>query len=605
MSSVAHPPETLRDSVGLVRTHQATLFEPPDELRLECGRSLGPIQVAYETYGQLSPQRDNAVLVCHALTGDAHAAGYHAPDDKRPGWWDVMIGPGKGIDTNSYFVICANVLGGCKGTTGPSSLNPATDRPWGLDFPVITIEDMVKVQKGLLEHLGIERLLAVVGGSMGGMQVLEWTVRYPESVAAAIAIATTPRLNAQSIAFDAVGRNAILADPDFVHGQYHAGSLPDRGLSIARMVGHITYLSEEGMHRKFGRQLRNADRYRYDFTNEFSVETYLDHQGRAFVERFDANSYLYITKAMDYYDLTARNGSLEAATRDVQAKVHVISFCSDWLFTPAQSRQIVDALHSNGKAVTYCNIDSPYGHDAFLLEPERVGRLIRAHLAAAPADWPETDATVNGDVGDRSSLVELRADHRRIEELIRPQSRVLDLGCGGGALLDSLRGAKRVRGKGVELDADAVIECCERGLSVTHGDLEHELPRLADSSYDYVVLSKTLRALRHPGRVLEEMLRVGRVAVVSFENGAHWSRRLRMVLRGHSAPEDLGCCSWRDTPNLRELSLENLERFCRRGNIRILSCIALSKGKAVRAWPNLRASEVILALTRSGEGFLP
>ena len=376
--------DKLAGSVGIVRTQTVTLFEPPDVLRLECGQTLGPIEVAYETYGQLNADRSNAVLICHALSGDAHVAGYHSIEDRKPGWWDIMVGPGKGIDTNRYFVICSNVLGGCRGTTGPSSINPRTGRPWGLDFPVVTIEDMVKVQKRLIEYLGITRLLAVVGGSMGGMQVLEWAVRYPESVAAAIPVATTARLNAQSIAFNAVGRSAILADPDFAGGQYRVhGTVPENGLAIARMVGHITYLSEEGMHEKFGRQLRHAAKYAYDFNSEFSVETYLDHQGRAFVERFDANSYLYITKAVDYYDLSARAASLAEAFARTQARFLVISFSSDWLFPPEQSRDIVNALVANHAPVSYCNVQSNCGHDAFLLEHELpvYGGMTRAFLA--------------------------------------------------------------------------------------------------------------------------------------------------------------------------------------------------------------------------------
>ena len=291
-----HP--KLEGSVGIVQPQTVTLFEPPNLLHLECGRTLGPIQVTYETCGKLNAEKTNAVLIFHALSGDAHVAGYHNVEDRKPGWWENMVGPGKGIDTDKYFVICANTLGGCKGTTGPSSINPATGKPWGLDFPVITIEDMVKVQKGLIDSLGIKQLLGVIGGSMGGMLVLEWMVRYPDHAKAAIPVATTPRQSAQCIAFDAVGRNAILADPNFKCGQYHEDSPPEDGLAIARMVGHITYLSEQGMHEKFGRQLRNAEKYSYDFTNEFSVETYLDYQGRAFVQRFDANSYLYITKAL-------------------------------------------------------------------------------------------------------------------------------------------------------------------------------------------------------------------------------------------------------------------------------------------------------------------
>ncbi len=585
-------------------------------LRLECGRTLGPIDVAYETYGQLSPGRDNAVLVFHALSGDAHAAGWHTPQDKHPGWWDVMIGPGRGIDTDRYFVICANVLGGCKGTTGPSSINRATGKPWGLDFPVITIEDMVKVHKALIDHLGIKKLLAVVGGSMGGMQVLEWAVRYPESVVTALAIATTPRLNTQSIAFDAVGRNAILADANFAHGDYHGGPGPAQGLAIARMVGHITYLSEEGMHDKFGRELRNADRYRYDFTSEFSVETYLDHQGRTFVQRFDANSYLYITKAMDYYDLTARAGSLAAAFRDVLVRFLVISFASDWLFTPEQSQQIVAALVAAGKSVSYHNIDSPYGHDAFLLEPQRLGRLIRARLASAagrPIRGDEaTGASIgtgkgrplpmaSGDSDYRNGVGHLRRDYQRIEELIAPGSRVLDLGCGNGALLSGLRRAKQAAVMGVELDPEGAMECLERGLPIIHGDVETELPKLATNSFDYVVLSQTLQTLRRPDFVLDEMLRIGRVCIVSFPNCAYWRRRL-MLLGGRAPVGDSGEGPWYATSNLRELSIRDFLSFCRQRGIVVQRQITLRGGgrSEVRRWANLRGEEAIFVLSRDG-----
>jgi homoserine O-acetyltransferase len=370
------------NSVGIVQTKTIRVVEPDKPLELECGKTLGPVDVAYETYGKIDEAGDNVILICHALSGNAHVAGFNSPDDKKTGWWDIMVGPGKGIDTNKYFVICSNFLGGCSGTTGPCETNPATGKPYGLDFPIITIADMVRVQKLLLDKLGIKQLLAVIGGSVGGMQVLQWMIEYPDFVKSAIPIATTTHLGAQSIAFDAVGRNAILADPNFADGQYMAEKGPDGGLGIARMIGHITYLSEEGMREKFGRQLRNANSYSYDFNSEFSVETYLDYQGQSFVERFDANSYLYITKAADYFDLKKDYGSLKAAFANTKCRFLVISFTSDWLFTPAQSRAIVSALTTNGKDSSYCDITSPYGHDAFLLEPEILGSFISDFLAA-------------------------------------------------------------------------------------------------------------------------------------------------------------------------------------------------------------------------------
>jgi len=408
------------------------------------------------------------------------------------------------------------------------------------------------VQKGLIEHLGIDRLLAVVGGSMGGMQVLEWAVRYPESVRAAIPIATTARLNAQSIAFDAVGRSAILADPNFQDGQYHDSTGPDRGLAIARMVGHLTYLSEEGMHEKFGRELRHADHYRYDFGNEFSVETYLDHQGRTFVERFDANSYLYITKAVDYYDLGARHGSLANTLGNVQADFLVISFSSDWLFPTQQARQIVDALLARRKCVSYCEINSRWGHDAFLLEPEVLGRLIAGFLASVrgrPVIENDTDVQPYGQATTVAPVwTRRRADYDRIEELIEPGSTVLDLGCGAGGLLSRLMRHKNIQGLGVEVQQDNICGCLERGIRVVDLDIEAELSSFADNSYDYVVLSQTLQALRQPGIVLKEMLRIGRRGIVSFPNFVHYKAVLQMLLTGRTPVTGNLPFQWYDSP---------------------------------------------------------
>lgn len=365
-------------SVGLVEARYLTCEEP---LELECGRSLAPITIAYETYGELAPQRDNAVLVFHALSGDAHVAGYHSPDDRKPGWWDTMVGPGKAFDTTRYMVICANVIGGCKGSTGPSSTNPATGRPYGLDFPMVTVGDMVRAQERLVSHLGIRRLLAVTGGSMGGMLALDWAVRYPDRVASVIAVATTARLNAQGIAFNEVGRQAIMADPHWKGGDYYDGEPPRSGLAIARMIGHITYLSDEQMHQKFGRRLQDRDSFGYDFRTEFQVESYLRYQGSAFVNRFDANSYLYITKAIDYFDLAAGKRSLVEALEHVRAEFLVISFSSDWLFPTAQSKELVRALQANGVRTTFLEIPSAYGHDSFLLPNEQQESAVAGFLA--------------------------------------------------------------------------------------------------------------------------------------------------------------------------------------------------------------------------------
>ncbi len=372
-------------SVGLVEKKFYTLAGLPDELVLASGASLGPITVAYETMGTLNGDKNNVVLVTHALSGDSHVAGYYSADDPKPGWWDTMVGPGKGIDTDRYFVICSNVLGGCMGTTGPSSPNPATDRPYGLDFPVVTIGDMVKVQKALLDHLGITKLLAVVGGSIGGMQVIEWAISYPEMVASVILLATTTRHSALAIAFNEIGRQAIMSDPNFNKGDYYSGSKPDLGLALARMVGHVTYLSDEAMRSKFGRRLQNRDNLAFDFEANFQVESYLRYQGSKFVQRFDANSFLYITKAADYFDVGRQHGqdSEVEAFAKVTAKILVISFTSDWLYPTYQSREMVKAMKKNGLAVSFCEIEAKCGHDAFLLPNERQSTLINRFLNRA------------------------------------------------------------------------------------------------------------------------------------------------------------------------------------------------------------------------------
>ncbi len=372
-----------KGSVGLVEKRYFTFAQPPDLMTLDCGVKFGPITIAYETLGTLNPDRSNAILVLHALSGDSHVAGYYSYDDPKPGWWDIMVEPGKAIDTNKYFVICSNILGGCMGSTGPSSINPATGRPYAMDFPVVTIGDMVRAQKALIDHLGIPKLLAVIGGSLGGMQVLEWTLLYPNMMKAAIALATTARHSALAIAFNEVARQAIMADSHWNGGNYYDGDAkPDVGLAVARMIGHITYLSDEAMRRKFGRRLQDKSDFSFNFDVDFQVESYLRYQGRKFVERFDANSFLYITKAADYFDVAREHGqgSLVKAFSKARAKFLVVSFSSDWLYPTYQSKELVKAMKKNCLDVSFCEIDAEWGHDAFLLPNERLFSLISGFL---------------------------------------------------------------------------------------------------------------------------------------------------------------------------------------------------------------------------------
>jgi homoserine O-acetyltransferase len=369
-------PGLKKQSIGIVETKYFTFAAPPDEMVLESGQKLGPITLAYETYGELDQNRGNAVLALHAFSGDAHVAGYHKGDDK-PGWWDDMIGPEKALDTNKYFVICSNVIGGCKGSTGPSSINPETGEPYALDFPVITIADMVNAQRHLIDHLDIDKLLCVIGGSMGGMQALQWVAARPKMIRSAIPIATALKHSPQQIAFNEVGRQAVMADPAWNHGQYYGKSRPERGLAIARMIGHITYMSDKSMETKFSRKLKEKD-YSYGFQTDFEVEGYLRYQGDSFVKRFDANSYLYITKAIDYFDLSGQN--LIPAGTNIDVHFLVIAFQSDWLYPPYQSQEIVRKLKMRHMDATYIEIKSTYGHDAFLLEVEEETMLIRHFL---------------------------------------------------------------------------------------------------------------------------------------------------------------------------------------------------------------------------------
>jgi homoserine O-acetyltransferase len=361
------------DKVGIVQTQVFTF----DSLKLESGEKFGPVTLAYETYGTLNKEKTNAVLITHALSGDAHAAGVHEGKDNF-GWWDEFIGPGKAFDTDRYFVICSNILGGCKGSTGPSTVNPKTGNPYALDFPLITINDIVNAQKRLVEYLGIEKLLAVVGGSMGGQQALSWLVNYPHNLRSAVPIATTIKHSPQQIAFNEVGRQAIMADAHWKSGNYYEGPVPSKGLAVARMIGHITYMSDKSMAEKFGRTKKEAGEP-FKFTADFEVEGYLRYRGDNFVKRFDANSYLYITKAMDNFDVSVGR-PLQEVLQGASAKVLVISFKSDWLYPAYQSKEIVKACKLAGVETTYCEIDSTYGHDAFLLEVEEESHLIKHFL---------------------------------------------------------------------------------------------------------------------------------------------------------------------------------------------------------------------------------
>jgi homoserine O-acetyltransferase len=575
-------------------------------LKLELGGELPSVTVAYETYGQLNAARDNAVLVCHAISGDSHVAQHDAEDD--PGWWDVVVGPGKPIDTDHLFVICPNLLGGCRGSTGPGSLNPATGEPYGRDFPTITIGDMVEVQRRLLDHLGVETLRAVVGGSIGGHQSLTWATRFPGRVRNVLALATSPRLTNQALAFDVVGRNAIRRDPYYLGGRYYGEKHgPEVGLAIARMIGHITYLSREAMRQKFGANRLQPRDEALEFEKTFSVGSYLGHQGQKFVERFDANSYIALSTAMDLFDLGGTPAELAAAFRDTRSHWLVISFSSDWLFPPDQSRDIVSALIANNAPVSYCNVQSDCGHDAFLLPNEvaSYGELIRSFLG--DIDTRPRPAVTNGGgpedgFNPTSIFHRRRIDYERIVELIAEGASVLDLGCGRGGLLTRLAQRDHPRLVGVELDEQAVVACVQRGLDVVQADLNKGLRAFANRQFDCVVLSQTLQAVRDVEGVISEMLRVGQTGIVSFPNLAFEQLR-RILAEEGRAPRGYGWIRdrWYNTPDVRFLSISDFEEFCREKSICIHRRIALNTEDGCEIFhdPNRNADLAIFVISGS------
>jgi len=582
-----------------LRHARSVTFEGP--IALELGGRLPSVTVAYETYGRLNEARDNAVLVGHAISGDSHVA-RHGPDDDA-GWWDVVVGPGKPIDTDRWFVICPNILGGCRGTTGPNSTNPETGRPYGADFPSITIGDMVEIQRRLVDHLGIGTLHGVIGGSMGGHMVLAWAVRHPDRVRNAIPVATSPRLTTQALAFDVVGRNAIQRDPHFRGGRYYGRKdAPSVGLALARMLGHITYLSPQAMSEKFEADRLQPRDVPTEFEKRFSVGSYLAYQGDRFVERFDANSYITLSMAIDLFDLGRTPEELEARLRLSRCRWLVLSFTSDWLFPPAQSQEIVDALLRLGKPVRYCNVRSDCGHDAFLLEDNVgvYGELVRAHLSEGTDAASDADDDVYPS-SPTSIFHPHRLDYDRILDLIPAGAGVLDVGCGPGGLLARLKRRGNPRLLGIELDERAVLAAVRRGLDVVQGDVNRGLAAFGTGQFDFVVLSQTLQAVRDVEGVVADILRVGRRCVVSFPNFAHHRLRAMLAEQGR-APEAPGLLrfKWYDSPNIRFFSIDDFEAFCRERGIRVHQRIALDLdgGREVGEDPNRMADTAIFVISR-------
>jgi homoserine O-acetyltransferase len=589
--------DAVRTAQPLRHAQSVTLNGP---LLLESGGTLPSVTVAFETYGKLNEAGDNAILICHAISGDSHVARHNAEDDS--GWWDILVGPGRPVDTNRFFVICPNLLGGCRGTTGPGSINPETGKPYGPDFPTTTIGDMVEVERRLLDHLGVGQLVAVVGGSVGGHQTLTWATRHPGRLRGAVVLASSPRLTSQALAFDVVGRNAIRRDPHYHGGQYYDKPHgPGVGLALARMIGHITYLSPEAMSQKFEADRLHPRDVAIEFEKTFSVGSYLGHQGTKFVERFDANSYITLSLAMDLFDLGGTPEQLAASFSHAQCRWLVLSFSSDWLFQPRQSRDIVNALIRNNAAVSYCDIESNCGHDAFLLPDDfdRYGEMVRAFIQNL-APVPHPPGVEKDEQHGRTSIFhEHRLDYDRIVELIPPGASVLDLGCGTGSLLARLKHRGPGRLVGVELDERKILGALQRDLNVIHADLNEGLRAFADKQFDCVVLSQTLPAVKDVEGVIAEMLRVGATGIVSFPNLAFHKLR-RILAEEGRAPRAYGWFKnqWHDTADIRFLSIADFESFCAEKKFHIQRRIALNTetGQEITTDANRNADLAIFVL---------
>jgi len=578
----------LERSVGRVERRTVSIPLGDAGFRTDGGRILSRLDVAFETYGTLARDGRNAILMTPPLTGDCHVAGFYGdpPDLRTRGWWDDMVGPGKAIDTDRWFVVCASMLGGCGGTTGPASVDPATGKPYGSTFPDLTIGDMVEAQRLLLEHLDVKRLYAVVGGSMGGMQALEWSLRHPDLVERCICVAAAASLSAQALAFDIIGRNAILNDENWEGGRYEPGKGPDMGLALARKIAHITYLSAEKMDSKFGRRQREDDAPER-FHTAFEIEKYLEHQGEKFVARFDANAYLLITQAMDGFDLGLEWGRTPlppsgtgAAEREAveslrlveafdrsRCRYLIVALSSDWLFPAAASREVAQVLLRTGRAPSFCVLKSPHGHDGFLLEAEKLDQVVDAFLADGASRRGPRDS---GILESGRQLFRSEADRKVISSMVARGTRVLDVGCGDGSLLEHLTRESGCQGVGVDIDLDAVISTLARGLPALQGDVDAGLAEFPDQSFDHVVLNQTLQAVQKPPVALREILRVGKEAVVSFPNFANWRCRLEVLLSGRMPKTRDLPFEWYETPNLHPFTLEDFEVYCRTHGIRVL-----------------------------------
>jgi homoserine O-acetyltransferase len=588
----------MSDGVGIVELKKMKLDLPEGELRLAYGGVLKNVEIAYEECG--APLTDNnAIYICHALTGDAHVAGIKPGESEPSGWWEGMIGPGRAIDTNRYHVICANVLGGCSGTTGPMSINPDTGKPYGSTFPRYSFDDAIDVFRLLLKQMGVKKLAALIGGSYGGIQAVNWATRFPDDMDKLILVATSPSLNTQALAFDVMGKNAITENPFWKGGDYYLegdGKGPKNGLASARQLAHISYLSREHLQGKFDRRLQEsfvnapaeerAERDRL-FKTYFQIESYLDYQAKKFVNRFDANSYLHIVGSMDEADPVKAYGSLDAAFARVKAKCLVVSYGGDVLFTEWQSLDMVTSLMKAGKDVSYCHLDYGIGHDAFLTHIDELSKL------------------VGGFLGEREVKVMKWQErlYAAVVKMVRRGTRVLDIGCGDGSLLNVIRKLRNVKGDGVEIDVEKFEEAIADGNSVLYADVDDGLSCIPDRSYDTVVVSDTLQEVKNPRGLLSEALRIADEAIVTFPNFAAYRIRFTLLFKGKLPVSKQLPFEWYDTPNIHCITLNDFRSLCDKEGIEIVEVRAESRhllGKILLllGLKNLGASKIIARIRR-------
>lgn len=589
-----------KNSLGPILEQDAHIDFGPEGFKLENGETLPALDIRYETYGSLNEEANNVIWICSPLTADAHVAGYHSEDDKHVGWWDVLIGKGKAIDTDRFFVVCSNILGGCKGTTGPASINPKTQKPYGSSFPKISIGDMVNVQKVLAEHLQIKHIFAVIGGSMGGFQAMKWGIYFPDFVDRLVIIASSPRFSSQALGFEIVARDVITQDPNFNGGDYYDNEGPKIGLANARKLAHITYLSAEGMEQKFKRAAakeahsKATQAYATPFDMNIPLESYLRYQGAKFVERFDANSYLRIAHATDIFDLESEYGSLENAFEKIQADILNINLSSDWLFPPDESRKITTAFLNTRKNITSLEYDTAFGHDGFLVEGNKLGKSIGRFLNVS------RDKSKTGNI---STIFSDGVALNLLQGFIHAKDRILDLGCGDGSLLATLKEQKQIQGIGIEKDEKGILSCIHKDVPVLQKDLDMGLSDFADNSFDLAILNKTLQEMRDPLGLLQEILRVSKYVAITFPNFGNWSIRSALMFRGRMPKSPELPYEWYNTPNIHLFTLRDFTRLCEKQGLKIEKMVfdndgTFSKILTKLGLKNLGAERVLAVISK-------